>query len=134
MRFPSRSIAQAPRDANANQSGCLARPGEHSVFTSWKDIVAFDPEVIVVMPCGFDLQRTLTEARTLRSFPNWNAISAVRTGRVYATDGNAYFNRSGPRLVNSLEILSGLLHPEFFEPPDPRVATRLPDGQGLFFS
>jgi len=93
----------------------LTQPGRHSTFADWSDIVAFDPEVIVIMSCGFDLQRTLAEAPTLRTFPNWNEISAVRDGRVFAADGNAYFNRSGPRLVDSLEILDGLLQADFYE-------------------
>ncbi len=88
--------------------------GEHSSYTPWDDLVAFDPQAIVVMPCGFDLARTLIEARRLVEFPRWSEIQAVRDKRVYAVDGNAYFNRSGPRLVESLEMLARLLHPTLF--------------------
>ncbi len=98
----------------------FARTGEHSGYTAWADVVAFDPQAIVVMPCGFDLPRTLLEARRLPAFPGWHELRAVRDGRVYAVDGNAYFNRSGPRLVESLELLAHLLHPQHF--------TRHPDG------
>lgn len=87
----------------------LVQAGRHSTFANWGEVAAFDPEVIVVMPCGFDLKRTMAEAPTLRSFPGWEKISAVRGGRVFAVDGNAYFNRSGPRLVDSLEILAALI-------------------------
>lgn len=89
----------------------LAEAGERSRYTDWDELLAFDPEVIVLMPCGFDLPRTLEEAKVLRQRPNWQTIAAVRDGRVYAVDGNAYFNRSGPRIVDSVEILAGLLHP-----------------------
>lgn len=91
--------------------------GRHSTYADWDDVVRFDPEVIVVMPCGFDLARSLVEARVLPDFPHWAELSAVRNGRVFAVDGNAYFNRSGPRLVDSLEILAHLVHPELFAPP-----------------
>jgi iron complex transport system substrate-binding protein len=92
--------------------GGLTRQGEHSIAVRWEDVAAFDPQVIVVLPCGFDLPRTVAEARRLPGFAGWQALTAVRTGRVYAADGNAYFNRSGPRLVESLEILAHLFHPE----------------------
>ncbi len=68
----------------------------------------------MVMPCGFDLRRTLKESRVLAGFDHWSEIAAVREGRVFAVDGNAYFNRAGPRIVDSLEILAALLHPHRF--------------------
>lgn len=96
--------------AGGTQPFCVA--GRHSIYTPWDDVVRFDPEVIVVMPCGFDLERTLVEAARIREFPHWQELRAVRDGRVYAVDGNALFNRSGPRLVESLELLAKLVHPE----------------------
>jgi iron complex transport system substrate-binding protein len=90
----------------------FTRAGHHSVYTPWADVVRFDPEVIVVMPCGFDLERTVVEANRLREFPHWRELCAVREGRVFAVDGNALLNRSGPRLVESLELLAELVHPE----------------------
>ena len=69
------------------------------------------------MPCGFDLPRAIEEAQVLPGFGGWNELAAVRDSRVYAVDGNAYFNRSGPRLVDSLQILSHLVHPEIFSAP-----------------
>jgi iron complex transport system substrate-binding protein len=98
----------------------LASPGKHTVYAYWSQIVEYDPEVVVIMPCGFDLARAITESRMLATHPGWSELSAVRTGRVFAVDGNAYFNRSGPRLVDSAEILGYLFHPELFEAP--RVA------------
>ncbi len=98
----------------------LAQAGRHSTYNSWEEIRGFDPEVVIVMPCGFDLRRAVTEASVLRRLPGWNEITAVRAGRVYAVDGNAYFNRSGPRIVDSLEILASLLHPELFGWPAER--------------
>ena len=89
-----------------------ATVGEHSTYTDWESIRTFDPEVLVVLPCGFDLQRTLREATVLRDLPGWHEVAAVRAGEVYAVDGNALFNRSGPRIVDSLELLSQLVHPE----------------------
>lgn len=89
----------------------FARGGVHSTVHTWKEFVAADPECIIVMPCGFDLERTLTECEQLRQMPGWSELTAVCHRRVYATDGNAYFNRSGPRLVDSLEILARLVHP-----------------------
>ncbi|PPR60010.1 MAG: hypothetical protein CFH04_01852, partial [Alphaproteobacteria bacterium MarineAlpha3_Bin3] len=74
-----------------------------------------DPEVIILMPCGFDLKRTATEASVLSSRPGWEDLAAVRAGYVYATDANAYFNRPGPRLADSLEIMAEILHPEVFQ-------------------
>lgn len=93
----------------------FAKAGQHSTYTPWDDVVRFDPEVIVVMPCGFDLERTIVEAQRLREFPHWQELQAVRDGRVYAVDGNALFNRSGPRLIESLELLAKLVHPELHD-------------------
>ncbi len=82
---------------------------------AWGDVIAFAPEAIVVTPCGFDLASTVAEAlRVLPSRTGWDALPAVRHRRVYAVDGNAYFSRPGPRIVDSLELLAELIHPEIF--------------------
>ncbi len=73
---------------------------------TWDELVAFDPEVIVVCPCGFDQHRAEAETRLLAQCKQWNQLTAVQRGRVHPIDGNAYFNRPGPRLVNSLELLA----------------------------
>jgi iron complex transport system substrate-binding protein len=86
--------------------------GRHSPAMTWEDLAAADPDVVVVLPCGFDLKRTTLEAETLRRLPEWDRLRAVREGRVFLADGHLFFNRPGPRLVESLEILAELLHPE----------------------
>jgi iron complex transport system substrate-binding protein len=83
--------------------------GQHSPWLTWEELHDADPEVIILSPCGYDLQRTLQDVPLLRAHPEWNDLQAVRSGRVYAIDGNAYLNRSGPRLVESAEILAHLL-------------------------
>ena len=88
--------------------------GKHSPGMRWEALVRADPEVIVVLPCGFDMARTRAEMSALTGRPDWRELRAVRAGRVFLTDGNQYFNRPGPRLVESLEILAEILHPEAF--------------------
>ena len=88
--------------------------GEHSNWLEWQDLVHADPDVIVVIPCGFDLPRTRAEMPPLLAQPGFASLRAARAGKVFLADGNAFFNRPGPRLVESLEILAELLHPELF--------------------
>jgi iron complex transport system substrate-binding protein len=88
--------------------------GKHSPWMTWEELVAKDPDVIVLMPCGFDIERTCRDLPLLRDRPGWAGLRAVRAGRVFVADGNQFFNRPGPRLVESLEILAELLHPEAF--------------------
>jgi len=90
----------------------LGRKGEPSSKVEWRDVVAARPEVILLMPCGFDVRRTVKEATPLRRSEGWNDLPAVRAGKVFAVNGNAYFSRAGPRLVNGLEILARLIRPE----------------------
>lgn len=89
--------------------------GQPSRQLSWEALTTANPEIIVFMPCGFDLDRTRQEAMVLTQRPEWSKLHAVQSGRVYITDGNWYFNRPGPRLVDSLEILAEVLHPEIFQ-------------------
>jgi len=84
----------------------LSIPGQHSPYFTWEQFAAADPDVIAIMPCGFDIARTVSEIHVLQSHPVWNRLKAVVSGRVYITDGNQYFNRPGPRLVESAEILA----------------------------
>ena len=105
--------------------GCAGLGVAHhdSRWVAWEDVIAFAPEVIIVTPCGFDLRRTVAEA--LQILPNrngWAALPAVRQGRIYAVDGNAYFSRPGPRIVDSLELLAELIHPELCAGWGPRDA------------
>jgi iron complex transport system substrate-binding protein len=88
--------------------------GKHSPWMRWEDLVAADPDVIVVSPCGFDVARTLEEADLLVGKREWRELKAVKENRVFIADGNQYFHRPGPRLAESLEIMAELLHPELF--------------------
>lgn len=83
--------------------------GQHSPWLSWEELRAADPDIIVLTPCGFPLERTLPDLPILRQHPFWPDLQAVKNGRVYAIDGNAYFNRSSPRLVESAELLAYVL-------------------------
>ena len=92
----------------------LGRTGGHAPWLDWDELVRADPDIIVLLPCGFDMARTRSELRPLVEHARWRELSAVVAGRVFVTDGNAYFNRPGPRLVESLEILAEILHPDRF--------------------
>jgi iron complex transport system substrate-binding protein len=94
----------------------FGQAGAHSPWMTWPELVEADPEVIVSMPCGFDLARTCAEMYWLDRRPEWPKLRAVKTGQVYLADGNQYFNRPGPRIVESLRILAEILHPKVFEP------------------
>jgi len=90
-------------------------PGKHSDWMQWDEVVTADPDVIVVAPCGYGLARCLEELPLLQAKPRWAQLKAVRDGRVYFADGNAYFNRPGPRLAESAEMLAEMLHPGAIE-------------------
>jgi iron complex transport system substrate-binding protein len=83
--------------------------GKHSPWMNWEELVARDPDVIVAMPCGFDEARTRAEMYWMTDHPEYAGLKAARTGQVYPVDGNQYFNRPGPRVVESLEILTAIL-------------------------
>ena len=80
----------------------------------WARLAAYAPEKLVVMPCGFSMDRTMSEIGVLSSRPEWEGLPAVRSGEVYLADGPSYFNGAGPRLIDGLEILAEILHPEAF--------------------
>jgi iron complex transport system substrate-binding protein len=88
--------------------------GRHSPWMTWEQLQEKDPDVIIVLPCGFDIQRTRRDMPALTVHAGWSKLNAVRNRRVYVADGNQYFNRPGPRLVESLEILAEILHPGIF--------------------
>jgi len=90
--------------------------GLHSPWMTWKELVQSDPDVIITMPCGFDLDRTHREMYWLTNRPEWRDLRAVKAGEVYLADGNQYMNRPGPRVVESLQILAEILHPNLFPP------------------
>ena len=104
----------------------FAGPGERSVRLDWREVFDADPDVLVLMPCGFDAERAEWEARILPALPGWSGLSAVRGGRVWAVDANSFFSRPAPRLVEGVEILARILHPEAFGvEPERRGAARL---------
>lgn len=88
----------------------------------WDEIRRYDPDVIVAAPCGFGLERTRSSRRDLTALEGWDDLRAVRDGRVYAMDGHHYVNRPGPRLVETLEYLAALVHPDRFDTPPSTVA------------
>ena len=100
----------------AGGDSVFGAPGEHSTTTTFEALVAANPEIIVVAPCGFDLTRTLAELPALTDRPGWRDLAAVRAGRAFAADGNFYFNRSGPMLFDTPAVLAEMLHPDDFPP------------------
>lgn len=92
----------------------LGKAGEPSFRISWNEVLDFSPQIVVVMPCGFDVERTLQEIDPLISYEEWHRIPAARKGHVYLVDANSYFSRPGPRVVDGLEILAKIFHPDIF--------------------
>ncbi len=90
----------------------LGTAGEPSVKIEWEALIASLPEILILMPCGFDLDRAVRESSLLKNRAGWQTLPAVRDGRVFAVSGTDYFSRPGPRLVDGLEILSQVIHPE----------------------
>lgn len=88
--------------------------GHHSPWMTFDSIAAADPDIIVVLPCGFSIPRAIEDMPALTLLPAWSNLKAVQSGQVYITDGHHFFNRPGPRLVDSLEILAEIFHPEIF--------------------
>lgn len=89
----------------------LATVGKHSPWIDWPSLMAANPERIVLMPCGYDLAKTALESQLLWQNPKWDQLQAAQNQQVFVTDGNQYFNRPGPRLVDSAEILAEIFHP-----------------------
>jgi iron complex transport system substrate-binding protein len=89
----------------------LGTPGAHSTTTRWEAVRDADPDCLLVAPCGFGLERTLSEMHVMEALPGWRDLRAVREGRVFVADGDLYFNRSSPSVFTSIEILAEILHP-----------------------
>jgi iron complex transport system substrate-binding protein len=96
----------------ANGRNLLGQAGQHSPWIGFDDLANADPDAILIAPCGFGIAQTMTELPVLTANPAWAGLKAVRAGRVHVADGSAYFNRPGPRIVESFEILADILHPE----------------------
>jgi iron complex transport system substrate-binding protein len=90
--------------------------GQHSPWMTWNDLVNADPDIIVALPCGFNLDRTRSEMHWLTDREGWSRLKAVREERVYLCDGNQFMNRPGPRLVESLQIFAEIFHSELYPP------------------
>ena len=104
----------------------LAERGQPSRYIKWDSVLKYDPEVIILMPCGFTTSKTIEQARYFFEQPKAKQLNAVRNDRVYATDGHNYFSRSGPRLFDGIGTLAHIIHPELFnEPLDPHLASRV---------
>ena len=110
----------------AGAEDVLGRRGKPSEKVEWQSIRESTPEIIVLMPCGFDVPRTLREAGVLERLEGWHDLPAVKAGKVFAVNGHAFFSRPGPRLVDGLEILAHIIHPKIFPTqPPPDVLQRI---------
>jgi iron complex transport system substrate-binding protein len=98
--------------ALAGGTPVLSAAGEYSVRVPWADLRTADPEVLVIACCGHGVERTRQDLPLLEALPGWRELRAVRDGRTFLADGSAYFSRPGPRLVDTLEMLAAMLHPE----------------------
>ncbi|MFQ5532696.1 MAG: cobalamin-binding protein [Candidatus Methylomirabilales bacterium] len=104
--------------------GHVAAPSRR---VEWDDVLSCAPEILILMPCGFVVERVLEEIHLVTRLPGWSDLPAVQKGTVFAVDGHAYYSRSGPRLVDGLEILAHLVHPELFPGPVPEGMTKAVD-------
>jgi iron complex transport system substrate-binding protein len=103
----------------------LTEPGERSKQIAWADVIAAQPDVIILMPCGYDLGRTIADCGRMQFPEELFVLSAVLNDRVFAVDGSAYFNRPGPRVVDGVELLAASLHPDIFGAPHPTRVRRV---------
>src|SRR6266853_3662987 len=97
----------------------MSREGTPSVQVSWEEIARYDPDIVVLMPCSFGLERTINEFAALHVPEAWHHLKAVKSARVYAVEGATYFSRSGPRTVDGLQILAEIMHHELFPRTSP---------------
>lgn len=98
----------------AGGTPALTKPGERSRTVSWDELAAADPDVLLLIPCGFTIERTLRSLSAIAMRPEWSRLKAVKKKRVYLADGSGYFNRPGPRLIDSLESMAEMLYPDIF--------------------
>jgi iron complex transport system substrate-binding protein len=98
----------------AGGTNLFGEAGVHSPWLQWDELQAADPDMLLILPCGYDIAKAREELEVLQNRPEWNKLRAVQNNHVYVTDGNQYFNRPGPRLAESLEILAEIMHPDCF--------------------
>jgi len=94
----------------------IGEKGVHSSVIEWDELMRADPDVIIIAPCGFNIARTKEEMKTINAMPQWQALRAVQNSQIFIADGNYYFNRPGPRLVESAQIIAEILHPAHVPP------------------
>lgn len=99
----------------------LSEPGEHSPWIDWEDLVEENPDVILIMPCGYSIDQSMKEVHILSQKENWHSLQAVQNNEVYILDGNRYFNRPGTSIFESTRILAEILHPSLFKPIHQKV-------------
>ena len=104
----------------------FGKAGQRSVTTTAEEICNYAPEVLVLIPCGFYKEDILRQLPSARLPEGWDDLPAVRRGEVWATDATSYFSRPGPRVVEGVEILARILHPEVFGSPNDHQAVRVP--------
>jgi iron complex transport system substrate-binding protein len=109
----------------AGAEDVLGEAGARSREVDWADLVDASPEWVFVMLCGFDAGRAAKEATELAGRAEWDSLPAVRAGRVYALDGNAYFSRPGPRVLDGAQLLASIVHPDRVQPPPGAAAIRV---------
>ena len=98
----------------------LGKAGEPSFKATWEEIAEFAPQMLFIMPCGFDIDKTIDELDAVTSKDEWFSLPATNKGEIYIVDANSYFSRPGPRIVDGLEILAKAIHPEViknYSPP-----------------
>ena len=93
---------------------CFGKPGQPSFTVEWEQVIEAQPDVIIAMPCGFDVRRGLSEIKLLTEKPGWKELPAAKSDSLFVVDANSYFSRSGPRLVDGLEVMAEILLPELF--------------------
>ena len=99
----------------AGGKNVMSVSGSDSNYCSWDEVEKTNPEIMIMMPCGFEIKRTLEDLHYLQKREGWQELKAVKENKVYVVDGNQYFNRPGPRLVDSAEILAEIINPDYFE-------------------
>ena len=114
----------------AGGTNCFGHKDHGSSRLEWPDVVASQPEVVILMPCGFGLERSLEDMPILAQKEGWDSLPAVRNNQVYVIDASAYTSRLGPRLVTGLEIMAEIIHPELFSGMIPEGAVARWDGVG----
>lgn len=98
----------------AGEINLFGEAGKHSPWMTFEDLLQKNPDILIVLPCGFDIPKTREEMHWLTDNPNWKKLKAVQNKKVFLADGNQYFNRPGPRVVESLEILAEIFYPTLF--------------------